>query len=106
MSPDQDREQPPAIVRLASRLTPRERAVAAATATLSVLSGYWIGVASVPDAALDVPKSSVSTRYGTEWDAAFMAVPDSSIWMTFIMLAAGAWVTWRAVRPVVEEGSA
>lgn len=94
--------------RLIRSTTPRERLIGVASSTLSGIGMFWVGLASVPDAALAVPKRNVSQRYGPEIvDALFLPIPDWAIPMTLIGLLAGLYVSWHAyrVRFDDEEGS-
>lgn len=74
-------------------ITDREVAIAAGSASISFVGGLWAGIFSVPDAALDVPMTTV----GDGLRAAYHPVPNHSLALSGLVLLVGLWVVWRAL---------
>jgi len=80
---------------LFARLTPRERVLVPAVASVSLVIGLWLGLWSVPQKALSVPVET--TKYGGI-ELAYRPMPTVFPFVTILILGAGAWLAWRGWR--------
>jgi len=78
-----------------AQLTPRERVLVPAVASMSLVVGMWLGLWSVPEKALAVPADTA--EYGGV-ELAYMPVPTVFLFVTILILGAGAWLSWRSWR--------
>ena len=79
-------------------LSDREKAVAILTGTTLFVAGMWAGLMLVPDAALDVPKTT-EMRDGTlQYHVRYLPVPSYLPVLSVAIPAIGVWFAYQVLR--------
>jgi len=87
--------------------TPRERGIAIGAATVGLVSGAWLGLWSIPEAALHpmVVENQTAMDGSTQLSKSFQPVPSFFPLLSVLVLGVGLWVARLVARDRDETDS-